>query len=103
MVKDITFPRKAVCCAEDPSLTEMRWGKQTMAGPEKRQEINDAGVCLSGLIWQKRRQHYFNGRFRANRKSAFWLKQMQKKNCIFEISFPLRVREIYMRKALQTG
>lgn len=46
MVKDITFPRKAVYCTGDPSLTEMRWGKQAMAGPEKRQEINDAGVCL---------------------------------------------------------
>lgn len=102
-MKDITFPRKAVCCAEDPSLTEMRCGKQTMAGPEKHQEINDAAICLSGLIWQKRRQQYFKGRFRANGKSAFWLKQMQKKNCIFEIHFPLKVREIYMRKALQTG
>ena len=46
MVKDITFPRKAVYCTGDPSLTEMRWGKKAMAGPEKRQEINDAGVCL---------------------------------------------------------
>lgn len=51
----------------------MRCGKQTMAGPEKHQEINDAAICLSGLIWQKRRQQYFKGRFRANGKSAFWL------------------------------
>lgn len=49
-MKDITFPRKAVCCAEDPSLTEMRCGKQTMLTREAS-EINDAAICLSsGLI-----------------------------------------------------
>lgn len=49
----------------------------------RHEEINEAGVCLSGLIWQKRRQQYFNGSFRAN-KTSFCLKQMQK-NCIFRV------------------
>jgi len=77
-----------------------------VAGLGRHQEINKAAVCLSGLMWQKRRQQYLNGRFRANRKSAFWLKQGQKKNCVSGICFSRKGRKNHagpQRKASPTG
>lgn len=82
-------------------------GTQRMTGLERHQEINEAGVCLSGFIWQKRRQQYFNGRFRANKKISFLTEtDAEEKLPIWNMFFPLKEERIMQgprKKACKQG
>lgn len=76
--------------AEMRTITDSDRDRPRVAGPRggvrsRRQE------CLSGLIWQKRRQRHLNRSFRANRKiSSLAETNTEEKLLIWNNIFPLR-------------